>query len=119
MKNAAYGSYKEKNGQTLEQFADAIKTIAKSESVELVDLYHKSGMTIKNLVKYKRLKDPKTAGAYRNYSYPDYIGIPFNPETDEYPYPLEAVDMTYDGLHPSDKGYEVIAGMLVKVMKRF
>jgi lysophospholipase L1-like esterase len=26
--------------------------------------------------------------------------------------------MTYDGLHPSDKGYAVIAEMLVKVMKK-
>ena len=118
MKNLAYGSYKQKNGQSLEQFADAIKAIAKSEKFELVDLYHKSGMTLKNLVKFKRLKDPQTAGAYRNYKYPDYIDIPFNPETDEYPYPPESIDMTYDGLHPSDKGYEIITRMLVKVMKK-
>ena len=119
MKNAAYGSYKEKNGQTLEQFAEAISAIAKYEGFKLIDLYHKSGMTLEKLVKYKRLKDPQTAGAYRNYPYPQYIGIPFNPETDEYPYPLQAIDMTYDGLHPSDKGYDVIAGMLVKIMKKF
>ncbi len=119
MKNAAYGSYKEKNGQTLELFSDAIKKIAKYERCELVDLYHKSGMTLKNLVKYKRLKDPQTAGAYRNYRYPQYIGIPFNAETDEYPYPVDAIDMTYDGLHPSDKGYDIIANMLVKIMKKF
>ena len=118
MKNLAYGSYKQKNGQSLEQFADEIKAIAKSEKFELVDLYHKSGMTLKNLVKFKRLKDPQTAGAYRNYKYPDYIDIPFNPETDEYPYPPESIDMTYDGLHPSDKGYEIITRMLVKVMKK-
>jgi lysophospholipase L1-like esterase len=30
---------------------------------------------------------------------------------------FEAIDMTYDGLHPSDKGYEVIARKLVKVLK--
>jgi lysophospholipase L1-like esterase len=119
MKNAAYGSYKEKNNQSLEQFANAIKAIAKYEAFKSVDLYHKSGMNLGNLVKYKRLKDPKTKGAYRNYPYPEYIGIPFNPETDEYPYPLDAIDMTYDGLHPSDKGYAIIANMLVKVMKKF
>jgi lysophospholipase L1-like esterase len=28
------------------------------------------------------------------------------------------MDMTYDGLHPSDKGYAVIANMLVKLMKK-
>ena len=119
MKNSAYGSYKEKNGQSLQQFANAIKAIAIHERFQLVNLYHKSGMTLKNLVKYKRLKDPQTNGAYRNYSYPEYIGIPFNPDTDEFPYPVDAIDMTYDGLHPSDKGYDIIASMLVKVMKKF
>lgn len=119
MKNSAYGSYKEKNGQSLKQFADAIRAIAKHEGFNLVDLYNKPEMKLRNLVKYKRLKDPNTKGAYRNYSYPEYIGIPFNPETDEYPYPVDAIDITYDGLHPSDKGYEIIAGMLVKIMKKF
>jgi lysophospholipase L1-like esterase len=119
MKNNAYGSYKEKNGQSLQQFANVIKAIAAHERIDLVDLYNKSGMVLKNLVKYKRLKDPQTKGAYRNYPYPDYIGIPFNPDSDEYPYPVGAIDMTYDGLHPSDKGYEIIANMLVKVMKKF
>ncbi|HET9276790.1 MAG TPA: SGNH/GDSL hydrolase family protein [Flavitalea sp.] len=119
MKNSAYGSYKEKNGQSLKQFADAIKAIAKHERFNVVDLYHKPEMKLRNLVKYKRLKDPKTKGAYRQYSYPDYIGIPFNPETDEYPYPVDAIDITYDGLHPSDKGYDIIASMLIKIMKKF
>jgi lysophospholipase L1-like esterase len=75
-------------------------------------------MMLNNLVKFKRLKDPQT-GAYKNYPYPDFINIPFNPDTDEYPYPVESVDMTYDGLHPSDKGYEVITKMLVKIMKKY
>ncbi len=116
-KNNAFGSYKEKAGQQLEQFADAINQIGKYEHCDVVDLYHKSGMTHKNLVKYKRLKDPQT-GIYRNYSYPKFIDIPFNPETDEYPYPVEAGDMTYDGLHPSDKGYAIITDMLLKLMKK-
>lgn len=117
-KNNAYGSYKEKNGQWLEQFANAIDSIGKYEKFTVVDLYHKSGMALKNLVKYKRLKDPLT-GAYKNYSYPDYLSISFNPQTDEYPYPPDATDITYDGLHPSDKGYQVIANMLVKVLKKY
>ncbi len=116
-KNNAFGSYKEKAGQRLEQFADAINQIGKYEHCDVVDLYHKSGMKHENLVKYKRLKDPQT-GAYRNYPYPEFIDIPFNPETDEYPYPVEAGDMTYDGLHPSDKGYAVITNMLLKLMKK-
>jgi len=118
MKNNAYGSYKEKNGQSLAQFAAAVNAIGKEEHFKVVDLYNKSGMTLQNLVKYKRLKDPQT-GAYKNYPYPDFIGIPFNPDTDEYPYPAGAIDMTYDGLHPSDKGYTIIAGMLIKIMKKY
>lgn len=118
MKNNAWGSYKDKNGQSLAQFAEAVNSIAEYEHFDVVDLYNKSGMTLTNLVKYKRLKDPQT-GAYKNYSYPAFIGVPFNPETDEYPYPVEAIGMTYDGLHPSDKGFEKISKMLVKIMKRY
>ena len=116
-KNNAYGSYKEKNGQLLEQFAEAVNVIGKYEQIAVVDLYNKSGMTLANLVKYKHLKDLQT-GDYKNYPYPQFIGIPFNPDTDEYPYPPDAMDMTYDGLHPSDKGYAVIADMLVNVLRK-
>jgi lysophospholipase L1-like esterase len=117
-KNNAYGSYKEKNGQTLEQFAKAIKSIGNIEKFDVVDLYHEKGMEIERLVKFKRLKDPAT-GAYKNYRYPDYIAIPFNPEKDEFPYPPDAIDITYDGLHPSDKGYGKISEMLIKIMKKY
>ena len=65
-----------------------------------------------------RLKDPKT-NVYKNYPYPAFIGVPFNPETDEYPYPPAAINMTYDGLHPSDKGFRIIANMLVKIMRKY
>ena len=114
-KNNAWGSYKDKNGQTLSAFAAAIAAIAKYEHFGLVDLYNKSGMTQNNLIKFKRLKDP-VSGQYKNYKYPAFKDIPFNPEADEYPYPPEAIDMTYDGLHPSDKGYQVIAKMLLKLL---
>ena len=118
MKNNAYGSYKEKNGQSLAQFAEAIIAIGKLENFKVVDLYNKSGITLNNMVKYKRLKDPQT-GVYKNYTYPAYTNIPFNPGTDEYPYPVDAIGMTFDGLHPSDKGNEKIANMLVKIMKHY
>lgn len=118
MKNSAFGCYKEKNGQSLEQFANAIRSIANYEHFKVIDLYHKTGMDLKKLVKYKRLRDPQNKSAYKNYPYPQYIGIPFNPETDEYPYPVDAIDITYDGLHPSDKGYDIIARMLVRIMKK-
>lgn len=108
---------KKKKGQTLAQFAEAINTIGKFEHISVVDLYNTNRLKVKKLVKFKRLKDPKT-GTYKNFKYPSFIDVPFNPETDEYPYPIEAIDMTYDGLHPSDKGYEVIAKMLVKELKK-
>jgi lysophospholipase L1-like esterase len=117
-KNNAYGSYKDKKGQLLAQFAEAINKIGKFEHFSVVDLYNKNRLKLKNLVKFKRLKNPKT-NTYKNYTYPDFINIPFNTETDEYPYPPEATNMTYDGLHPSDKGYEVITKMLVKIMRKY
>lgn len=109
--NNAYGSYKDKNGQSLEQFANAIINIGKLEGIPVVDLYRDEELTVENMVHFKRLKNPST-GAYQNYTYPDYTTIPFDPEKDDYPYPEEAIHMTYDGLHPSDKGYEIIASKL-------
>lgn len=116
-KNNAYGSYKEKNGQMLSAFADAVNAIGKFENMPVVDLYNEKKLKLESLVKYKRLKDTQT-GEYKNYNFPDFINVPFNAETDEYPYPVEAINMTYDGLHPSDKGYEVISRKLIKIMKK-
>ena len=111
MKNNAYGSYREKNGQNLAQVAGAIDAIGAHERFRVVDLYNDSGITLNNVVGFKRLKDPAT-GKLRDYHYPEYIDIPFDPENDVYPYPAEAIDMTYDALHPSDKGYAIIADLL-------
>jgi len=114
-----HGQYKPSNsGHMLSEYADVVKTIAKAENLELVDLYYKSGITMQNAVKYKRLKDPQT-GEYKNYSYPEYIDKPFDPKTDEYPYPMDAMNFAYDGLHPTDKGHQKIADMLVKIMKKY
>jgi len=118
MNNNAFGSYRDKNGQSLSAFSDAISAISKYEKMDLVDLYNHKKLKIKNLVKFKRLKDPVTR-IYKKYSYPEFIEVPFNPMTDEYPYPVKAVLMTYDGLHPSDTGYKVIAEELIKRMKEF
>ncbi len=115
--NNATGSYAAKNGQWLLQFADAVKQIGEYEHVKVIDLYNKTSLKLSNMVKFKRLKDPQT-GEYKNFSYPDFQGIPFNPDTDEYPYPVQAIYNTYDGLHPSDKGNQVIADMLVSVLKK-
>jgi lysophospholipase L1-like esterase len=116
-KNNALGSYKAKNGQTLAQFAQAISAIGKLEHLAVVDMYNEKKMNIDKLVKYKRLKDPQT-NIYKNYPYPQFVGLAYNPETDEYPYPVEASNITFDGLHPSDKGYDIIAKLLVKEMKK-
>jgi lysophospholipase L1-like esterase len=117
MKNNAYGSYKDKNGQTLEQVAEAIRSIGDHEHIKVIDLYHNSSLSLPNMVKYKRLKDPQT-GQYMKYTYPDYIGVAFDPAADEYPYPPDAMDITYDGLHPSDKGDSIIAHQIIKVLKK-
>lgn len=116
-KNNAWGSYREKNGQLLSQFVDAVEKIGEVAGIPVVDLYNDSGMTTKKMVRFKRLKDPET-GRYRNYRYPGYTTVPFNPETDEYPYPENAIRMTYDGLHPSDRGYKIIAKMLIRELRR-
>jgi lysophospholipase L1-like esterase len=118
MRNNAYGSYKAKNNQTLAQVVEAIINIGAVEKIKVIDLYHANNMGIKHLVNFKRLKNPET-GAYKDYRYPDYINIPFNPQTDAYPYPPEAVNITFDGLHPSDKGNAIIAGKLADVFKGY
>ena len=118
MKNNAYGSYKAKNGQTLQQFADAIIAIANYEHYAIADLYHNKRLGLQRLVKFKRLRDPAT-GQYKNYTYPNFIDVPFDTEKDDYPYPDTAINMTYDGLHPSDKGNEEIARVLVKMMRKY
>lgn len=117
MKNHAYGSYRDKNGQYLERFAEVVLAVGKEEKIPVVDLYHEKKLALKKLVHFKRLKDPQT-GLYKNYPYPDFIDVPFDAEKDEYPYPVESIAMTYDGLHPSDKGYEVITKKLLKVFKK-
>ncbi|MCX6206358.1 MAG: SGNH/GDSL hydrolase family protein [Bacteroidetes bacterium] len=115
--NNASGSYRAKNGQQLEDFANAIVSIAKYEHLQVLDLYHKKEMEHSKLVHFKRLKD-SLSGEYKNYKYPDFIDKSFDPSTDEYPYPVKAANITYDGLHPSDKGYEMIAKSLVKIFKK-
>ncbi len=114
-KNNAFGSYQSKNGQELQQFADAINSISKLENFNLVDLFHHPKLKMKNLVKYKRLKNLETQ-FYHNVKYPKYKSSPFDPNKDEYPYPIDSQDMTFDGLHPSDKGYQVIADLFLKVL---
>jgi lysophospholipase L1-like esterase len=118
MENNAVGSYQKINNQALSQFAEAVIKISKYEHFDLVNLYGKKDFSLENLVKFKRLRDTLT-GQYKNYIYPDYTHIPFDYSKDEYPYPPESIKMTYDGLHPSDRGFEIIAEMLEKIMKKY
>jgi len=115
-KNNATGSYKPKNGQYLESFANAVDSIGQYEHIPVIDLYHNPSLAMKNLVNFKRVKNPAT-GEYTNYKFPESTTIPYNPLTDEYPYPKEAINLTYDGLHPSDKGNAIIAGEIVNKFK--
>ena len=115
--NNAFGSYKKKNEQSLEEFANAVIAIGQYEHVPVVDLYHHPLLKIENLVNFKRLKDPRN-GKYVNYTYPQSTGVLFDPKNDEYPYPPAAVNLTYDGLHPSDKGNAIIATALSDVFKQ-
>ncbi|HEV7347656.1 SGNH/GDSL hydrolase family protein [Telluribacter sp.] len=117
-KNNAIGSYQARHGQQLEAFAQAIDSIGRLEQIPVLDLYHLRGLRLEKLVKFKRLKNPET-GAYQNFTYPAYTRVPFDPATDEYPYPVDAVAQTYDGLHPSDKGYALISQKLIKVLRKY
>ncbi|WP_304238390.1 SGNH/GDSL hydrolase family protein [Jiulongibacter sediminis] len=115
-KNNAFGSYKEKNGQSLESIVELIRQIGQEENIKVIDLYHHPKLGIEKLINYKYLKNPDT-GKYQEYGYPEYTKIPFDPGNDQYPYPLDAIGMTYDGLHPSDEGNELIAKLLAKALK--
>ena len=115
-KNNAFGSYKTKNGRTLEAIATAIVSIGEYANIPVVDLYHHKQLPIKRMVNFKRLKDPHS-GLYRNYKYPKSNAILFSPLTDEYPYPTEAINLTYDGLHPSDKGNAIISKAIISRFK--
>ncbi|ANH81056.1 GDSL family lipase [Niabella ginsenosidivorans] len=117
MKNNAWGSYKEKNGQTLAAVAAAIRNIGKQEQLGVIDLYNDPELPESKLVKFKRLRNPAT-GNYQNYRYPEFETIPFDPGKDEYPYPKEAIGLTFDGLHPSDKGNAIIAQRIIAQLKK-
>lgn len=106
--NNAPGSYAPEHGQELKDVAAAIMDCCASEGVPAVDLHEKSGFTQDRLVKFKRVRAGDT---YLDLPYPDYIPYPFRPGEDDYPYPPEAADLTYDGLHPSDEGCDILAGL--------
>lgn len=114
--NHAPGSYRDRDGRSLSEVARAIRDIATAEGADLLDLYHSSTITPENAVRFKRLRVPGT-DRYVDHPYPEYLEVPFDPARDPYPYPLEAIAMTYDGLHPSDKGNQIIADLFAHALQ--
>lgn len=113
--NNAHGSYAEDQGRWLADVAEGIYTVCRAHGIEAVNLHDLCGFTPENVVKFKRVK---TKEGYRNLPYPDYVGLPINYEEDEYPYPVEAANLTYDGLHPSDIGNQVIAEIFAAALEK-
>ena len=113
--NHARGSYAPENGVLLKDLSRDILSAYKTLGAEPLDLWGLSGFTQNKLVRFKRVL---RNGVYEDLPYPDYIDIPFDPRTDEYPYPPEAVFLTYDGLHPSDEGSEILAKLFAERFRR-
>lgn len=113
--NQAQGSYAPEAGRMLSEVSDAIYRCAVHAGISALDLHKECGFTQENVIHFKRLR---YHGTYQNLSYPDYVGVAYHPEMDEYPYPEEAVALTYDGLHPSDEGNEILAELIAKEMRK-
>ena len=106
--NAHNSSLPEENGVYLKEIASAIRGACDTLGLECVDLHEESGFSVENVVRFKHVKTPE---GYQDLPWPAYADYPFDP-ADEYPYPKEACGLTYDGLHPSDEGNQVIADLL-------
>ncbi len=115
MMNFAMGSYKPHNGVTIQEVANAICSLAKEEGVINVNTHDESGINCYNAVKFKRCVIGEETV---NLPYPDYIFVPFDPMKGAYPYPLEAIGTTYDGLHPSDEGAASIAKVIADAINK-
>ena len=113
--NNARGSYAPENGVWLKDLSREILSAYEALGAETIDLWTLSGFTQDNLVRFKRVR---RNGRPEDLPYPDYIGVPFDPGRDEYPYPPEAVSLTYDGLHPSDEGADILAELFAERFRR-
>lgn len=113
--NNAHGSYAPNSGQWLCDISRAIFEGCTGENIYTVDLHGLSGFNQNNVIRFKYVKKD---GSYERLPYPSYVCIKYDPLNDEYPYPLEAVGLTYDGLHPSDEGCERIAEVLVNCFRK-
>ncbi len=109
--NQAPGSYAPENGVWLKDLSAAILEAYRQEGVHPVDLWGRSGFVQEKLIRFKRVRKN---GIPVDLPYPEYTGIPYDFRKDEYPYPPEAVALTYDGLHPSDEGADLLAGLFAE-----
>lgn len=112
--NNAQGSYAPEHGQKLSDVARGIVETCRSQGIAALDLHDACGITPKNAVRFKRVSTPQ---GVRDLPWPDYVGLPFDPARDPYPYPPEARALTYDGLHPSDEGNEILACLLADALR--
>ena len=113
--NNARGSYAPENGLFLKDLAADILRCCAAEGIATLDTNRLSGFTNESVIRFKRvLKD----GEYVDLPYPDYVGVHFDPGRDVYPYPPEAAALTYDGLHPSDDGCRILAGLFAAELKK-
>ena len=112
--NNAQGSYAPEQGLALSVLAREILKCAQLDGAMTVNCHDLSGFAPENVVRFKRVR---RAGQTEDLPYPDYVGIPFSPGKDPYPYPPEAAWMTYDGLHPSNEGCEILAGLFAEKIR--
>ena len=113
--NNARGSYAPENGLYLKDLAADILQCCASEGVATLDTNRLSGFTNESVIRFKRVF---SHGKYADLPYPDYVGVPFDPKKDVYPYPPEAAALTYDGLHPSDEGCRILAELFAAELKK-
>lgn len=112
--NNAPGSYAPINGLWLKDLSAAIREAYLQEGVYAVDLWGRSGFVQDKLIRFKHVQRD---GHYADLPYPDYVGLPFDPLHDEHPYPPECSALTYDGLHPSDEGAEILASLFAEAFR--
>ncbi len=114
--NYGKGSYEPRNGRTLNDIANAIFLYAREQGVVNINTHDKAGFTCMNAVKFKRCY---LHGKLVDLPYPNYRQGIYDPEAGVYPYPKEAIGMTYDGLHPSDLGAEKIVEIIFDGMRDY
>lgn len=114
--NYSTGSYEKKYGRTMNDIANAIFSEAREAGVININTHDKAGFTCLNAVKFKRCY---LHGKIVDLPYPNYRQGLYDPEGGVYPYPKEAINMTYDGLHPSDLGAEKLAEIIFEDMRNY